>query len=140
MDGPPNARTHVGRVVALVVASTLVLTTALLGAVAFATATASGAPTRLPYYVLGGAVLFVALVFQFERRAFDGRTVILASGGLAVVGTGLLVLVGEGAAYVAAHPNRVFSSQPVLYLLAVGVCCTGLAHWGLNHWREFVTT
>ena len=138
MDASPNARTHVVRVGALVLASTILLTTALLGVVAFATDPAAGATSRLPYYVLGGAVLFVALVFQFERRSLDGRTVILGAGGLAVVGTILLALVGEGAAYVVAHPGQILASRTVLYLLAVGVCCTGLAHWGLNHWREFV--
>jgi len=127
------------KAVALVIGSTVLLTMALLGVVALVTQQMVGYGARLPVYALGGSVLFVLLVFEFERREFDGRTIILSTVSLAVVGLVLLFFMGEGAVYVISHPDRILASRLVLYLLAVGVVCTGLVYWGLSHWREFVS-
>lgn len=140
MDLPARATPFDVTVIALVVGSTLLLTTALLGVVSIVTASEVGYGARVPVYVLGGSVLFLVLVFRFERRGLDGRTIILSTVGLGLLGTLFLSLVGEGAVYAVSYPDRVLASQLVLYLLAAGAVCTGLAHWGLNHWREFVAT
>lgn len=139
MDVPLRTMLTSNRAITLVVGSTVLLTMALLGVVAAVTGRLVGYGTRLPVYFLGGAVLFVVLVFQFERREYDGRTTIRSTAGLAVVGTVLLFLIGEGAVYVVSYPGQILASQLVIYLLAVGVVCTGLVYWGLNHWREYVS-
>jgi len=139
MSTPLTSSTFRNRVVGLVIGSTILLTVALLGVVEIVTEPAPGYASRVPIYVLGGSILFIVLVFQFERRHFDGRTIILATTGLAIVGTFLFFLIGEGVVYGVSHPDEILATHLVLYLLSIGVCCTGLAHWGLNHWREFVT-
>ncbi|MFC5972172.1 hypothetical protein ACFPYI_12600 [Halomarina salina] len=127
------------RAVALVVGSTVLVTLALLGIVAILRGQVVGQGGRLPIYLFGSSVVFVALVFTFERRGFDGRRIITSTLGLTLVGGTLLFLVGEGTVYVLTYYEEVFSTQLVLYLLSIGLVWTGIVYWGLSHWREFVS-
>ncbi|WP_331235130.1 hypothetical protein [Natronorarus salvus] len=126
------------RAVALVVVSSVALTTALIGIIAVFSGAVDGIGGRAPLYFLVTAVAFVALVIGFEKEALDGRTILLSTAGLSVVLGVLTVLVGEGLVYTLRHPASVLTSRLLLSLLAVGVICTGLVYWGLRHWREFL--
>lgn len=126
------------RAALLVVVSTAVVTAAFIGVVALVTGGASDVSARLPFYVLVMAVVFVAFVFLIDSRGSDGQTVIISSIGVALLGFLIVLLSGEGFVFLLTNPDEVLASQLIVYLVSAGLVCTGLAYWGLRHWREFV--
>lgn len=128
------------RLAALVGGGTLVLTASIVGLLALAGGGSPGVSTRLPIYVLAGAVAFVAGLLLIEAR-YDGRAdptaIVVTAGAIAITVLVVVALSGEGVVYAAANPNRVLVSQNLLYFLAAGLVGTGLAYWGVRHWREF---
>jgi hypothetical protein len=126
------------RAAVLVAVSTAVVTSAFVGIVAIATSGAEDVTGRLPFYVLVMAVVFVVFVFLIDSRGSDGQTVIVSSIGVALLGFLLVLLSGEGVVFLVNEPGALLASQLIVYLVSAGLVCTGLAYWGLRHWREFV--
>jgi hypothetical protein len=129
-------RGYVQRAVAVVAASTVVLTAAFVGVVALAEGATAGIRGRVPFYVFGGAALFVATLVSLEDPEEGGVPILTTTVGVSAVGFVLLSLASEGVVYAGRHPD-VFGSNLVVYFLAAGLVCTGTVYWGLNHWREF---
>lgn len=127
------------RAAVLVAVSTAVVTAAFIGVVALVTGHAGEVTARLPFYVLVMAVVFVAFVFLIDSRGSDGQTVIVSSIGVALLGFLIVLLSGEGVVFLVNNPDQVLASQLIVYLVSAGLVCTGLAYWGLRHWREFAT-
>jgi hypothetical protein len=130
------------RLGAVVLASTLVLTTAFVGVLAVVSGGNDGLGGRLPAYVLVMAVAFVGFVVLAEQRlgtggGVDGRRVIVTAGGVALTVLVTVALSGEGVVYAVRNPEGVVASEVFLYFLAAGLIGTGLGYWGLRHWREF---
>lgn len=125
------------RVVVPILVSTLVLTSAFLGALSLLTRSVPGFSSRFPYYVLVMALGFVTALFLLERPRIDGSQVLMATIGLTVTVFVLVTLAGEGLAYALQYPSAVFQSDFILYLLAAGLIGSGLAYWTIRHWREF---
>lgn len=132
-------RAFVRRVVALVVAATVVLTAAFVGVVALVKGLAHGVGGRVPFYVLGGAVVFVATLFLLENPMEGGLPILTSTVAVSAVGFALIALGGEGVVYAITYPHQVFGSSLVVYFLAAALVCTGTVYWGLNHWREFTS-
>lgn len=122
--------------VLLVAASTLLTASAMMGGLALLTGSAAGIGSRIPYYVLGGAAVFTALVVWLELRIDDGLTIISVSLAVGVVAFLLLGLGVEGLFFGYRNPDRMLSNVFV-YLLAAGLISTGLTFWAVRHWREF---
>lgn len=127
------------RAAGLVGVSTAIVTAAFIGVVALFTGDATNVANRLPFYVLVMAVVFTAFVFLIDSRASDGGTVIISSIGVALLGFLIVLLAGEGVVFLVNKPDQLLASQLIVYLVSAGLVCTGLAYWGLRHWREFVT-
>lgn len=121
----------------LVAVSTAIVTAAFIGVVALATGAAGPVTDRLPFYVLVMALVFVVFVFLIDTRASDGQTVIISSIGVALLSFLIVLLSGEGLLFLVNRPDELLASQLIIYLLSAGLVCTGLAYWGLRHWREF---
>lgn len=130
-------REYLTRVGLLVVASTFVLTAAFLGVVQLASGNVTGTGNRVPYYALGGAIVFVATMVALEDPGAGGLSVLTATIGVSVLGFALLTLGGEGFVYAVRNPRSIVGSHLVVYFLAAGLVCTGTAYWSLHHWREF---
>lgn len=128
---------YAGRALGPIVASTVVLTAAFLGALALLTGTVDGFEDRFPYYVVLMAVGFVAALFVLERPRIEGSQVLMATIGVTVTVFVVVTLAGEGVAYAIASPGAVFQPDIILYLLAAGLIGSGLAYWTISHWREF---
>jgi hypothetical protein len=130
-DGLPRA-------VALIAASTLILTTAFLGVVVIAFQGGNpGIGGRVPLYLLLAAAVFVTFIILLEQRDLDGQTVLVSTTSIAVATGAMAWLVGEGLVFAANNTSLVMSDDIIVYLLAAAVACTGLFYWTLNHWREF---
>lgn len=129
-------RSHLRRAVGLVAASTVVLTAAFVGVVALARGDVAGAGNRVPFYALGGGVIFVATLVTLEDPEEGGVPILTSTVAVTVVGFVLLSLGGEGVIYGVRDPARLGTSL-VVYFLAAALVCTGTVYWGLNHWREF---
>lgn len=127
------------RAVVIVGLSTAVVTAAFIGIVAMISGGAANVTARLPFYVLVMAVVFTAFVFLIDARASDGATVIVSSIGVALLGFLVVFLSGEGVVFLFNNPDALLASHLIVYLVSAGLVCTGLAYWGLRHWREFVT-
>lgn len=132
-------RAFVRRAVALVAAATVVLTAAFVGVVALVKGRAHGVGGRVPFYVLGGAVIFVTTLVLLESPMEGGLPILTSTLGVSAVGFALIALGGEGLVYAFNYPGSVFGSSLVVYFLAAALVCTGTVYWGLNHWREFTS-
>lgn len=133
-------RDDLRRVALLVAASTAVLTAAFVGVVAAVSGNVHGLSDRVPFYVFGGAVVFVATIVALEDPGDDGVPILTATVGISLLAFALLALGGEGVIYALANPDAVLDSRLVVYFLAAALVCTGTAYWGVNHWREFTGT
>lgn len=120
----------------LVAASTLVLTFAFFGLLAFASTEPSGIGGRVPYYVFGAAVTFAAALIGLDRRARDGKNLLVVAAAFAFVAFVFVTLGIEGIAYAFRRPSEALAVQKVLYVIAAALVSTGLGYWGINHWRE----
>jgi len=140
LSGPANYATmergYAQRAVAVVAASTVLLTAAFVGVVALTAGATTGIRGRVPFYVFGGAALFVATLVSLEDPEEGGVPILTTTVGVSAVGFALLSLGAEGAVYAGRHPD-VFGSNLVVYFLAAALVCTGAVYWGVNHWREF---
>lgn len=116
--------------------STLALTASFLGLVGLLTGSVTGIENRLPYYVLGLALAFVGAIVAFEREYHDGSVVIRLAAIAAACTFLLVVLAGEGVAFLVQQPETVVSSQSLFYFLAAGLIGTGLGYVGMRHWED----
>lgn len=139
--GHPRGRREgdLGRIAVFVLGCTGALTLSFIGLVAFATGNTAGVIDRVPYYVLGAAVVFVGTIVGLEQRGRDGRSILRAAAMIAGVAFGFFVLGGEGFVYGARNPGEAFAAQQFLYLVAAGLIGTGIGYWGSRH-RETIAT
>ncbi|MFC6768811.1 hypothetical protein [Natrinema soli] len=126
-----------GRVVGAIVGVTIVLTACLVGAMAMVGGDTIGVDNRFPYYVLVTAIGFVASLWKLDENDADGTTVLIATAGIALASGILFSFAVEGVVFGIRNPNRILSSQLLVYFLAAGLICTALGMWCLRHWREF---
>jgi len=127
----------VHRAAVSVAASTVVLTLAMVGILAFVDGGNTGVGGRLPAYVFAAALAFVVTLFVLDDPAADGVQIIVAVAGISLGVFGLVALAGEGVVYAVEHPGEVFVPELLAYIAAAGLICTGIGVWGLRHWREF---
>lgn len=123
---------RLGRVLALVVASTLALTASFVGLVGLADGAVHHTTTRLPIYVTATAAVFVGAVVVFEGSSGGWRA--LGAAAAAAVATLFVVgFGGEGVVYALAEPGDVFDLQLLGYLLSAALMGTGVGYWA---WRN----
>ncbi|MFW6437298.1 MAG: hypothetical protein ACOCYZ_06665 [Halococcoides sp.] len=127
-----------GRVVGAVLASSLVLTACFLGIVALLEGQIGTLQSRLPFYVLGAAVVFTVAMFALEDPTDHGVPIVTTTAALSVLGFVLLTFAAEGIYYTIYNPGKVFTANLIVYFLAAGLICTALGYWALHHWREFL--
>lgn len=133
-------REVVGEAGVVVVASTIILTASFIGLVALANGVTLDTGSRLPFYVLGMAMVFVAAMFQLDSRRRDGMRVMAATVGIAILSFVIVTLAGEGIYFAYHNPGQILAQHLVVYFVAAALICTGLAFWTLRHWREFTGT
>lgn len=134
LDGTQQVVLRIG---ALIVSNTLLLTAAFVGFIAALSGEVHGFESRLPWYLVGAAVVFVGTIILLEVNDATGRTIIVSAlvvGGFAFV---LLFLAVEGFVFTLEHPDAVLDTRLILYFFAAALVATGLGYWGLRHWREF---
>lgn len=134
-DGAP--RDFYVRGLVIILTSTFVLTAAFVGVLAIVSGRIDGVPGRLPWYVLISGLIFTATMLLLERNETSGRTIIVTALAIAVLGFIVATFAAEGLLYTIRNPELVVVSQLVLYFFAAGLFGTGIAYWGVNHWREF---
>lgn len=136
--GPRSSgRGFVGRAVLVIGVSTFVLTTAFLGVLSLMTGGVVEVGTRLPFYLVVAGAVFVGTVVLLEEHGAEAEVILLTAVITGVLALAAVSLGVEGVMFAVDNPERVFVSQLVLYLIAAGLIGTGLAYWGINHWREF---
>lgn len=135
--GLVEQREYLARTSLLVAIFTVVLTTNFVGTMALLTDEAAGVNTRLPYYVLLAAIVFVGTILLLEEARYGGRTVLTAAVTAGVLGFVFIFLGGEGIVFMLRNPGDILTSQLLIYFLAAAVIATGLGLWALRHWREF---
>lgn len=128
----------VGRAGALVAVCTLVLTASFVGLVAIVSGQVADISLRLPAYVLAMAAAFVGTIVLLEAQQYDGPTIIVSAGTVALGTFATVTLGGEGVVYAVRNPEQVVASQFLLYFLAAGLIGTGLGYWGIKHWQELM--
>jgi len=125
--------------VGLIAASTFVIASSMMGVLAILTGSAPGFGERVPYYVLGAAGVFTAVVVLLEMRIDEGITIISTSLAVAAVALLAIGFGTEGLLFGFSEPDRMLSNLFV-YLLAAGLISTGVIFWAVRHWREFAST
>lgn len=124
---------RLGRVLALGVASTLVLTASFVGLVGLADGAVHHTTTRLPIYVTATAAVFVGAVVVFEASSGGRRALVAAAAAAAVATLFVVGFGGEGVVYALAEPGDVFDLQLLSYLLSAALMGTGVGYWA---WRN----
>lgn len=135
--GAADRRTYYARTAGLAAASTLVITASFVGVLSLVQGEFAAIGGRIPYYLVGTAVIFLGMIFVLEEHNADGREIIAIASIFSVLGFVLIVLSVEGVRFAYTNPGEVFVSRLVLYFLAAALLGTGIAYWGLHHWREF---
>jgi hypothetical protein len=130
-------RTQLSLAVGLIVVSTLLVTSSLVGVLAVTEGLVEGVGGRVPYYVLAAAAVFVGLIVALEMRLDDGSRIITTSVVVAAVSLVVISLSIEGLFFGMQFPSKLFSNL-LPYFLAAGLISTGLIIWAVQHWREFV--
>lgn len=125
------------RVLLLMAASTILLTASFIGVLAFLSGEQIATSSRIPWYLVLTATVFVATIILLEEGGADGSTIIISALLFSGLGFALIALAVEGVLFAIEYPDLVFVSQLVLYFFAAGLIGTGIAYWALNHWREF---
>lgn len=125
------------RVLLVIGASTLLLTASFIGVLAFLNGEVGATSSRIPWYFVVAAVVFVATIILLEEGGADGSTIIISALLFSGLGFILVSLAVEGVLFAIEYPELVFVSQLVLYFFAAGLIGTGIGYWALNHWREF---
>lgn len=128
---------YVTLLVGLIAGSTILVTSSLVGVLALTEGLVGGLGSRVPYYVLAAAVVFVGLLVFLEMRLEDGARIITTSVVVSVLALVVISLSVEGLLFGVEFPERLFSNL-LPYFLAAGLISTGLIIWALRHWREFV--
>lgn len=128
---------RLARLIAVVAGSTLALTAAIFGLIALATGEAGATVDRLPVYVLAMAATFVGVILLLEEQWRDAERILSAALGTAVGNFLLVSLATEGFVFGLRYPERVLSSQLLVYVLSAGLIATGLGIWLANHRDEF---
>lgn len=137
MEGDLDRRSFYTRISLVIVGCTIVLTFSFIGILALARGNVAGLSSRLPWYIVIGAIAFVATIVFLEGHGATGREIIVSSTITAFWSFILLALAIEGVWFTFRNPAEVFVTQHVLYFLAAALLGTGIAYWALHHWREF---
>ncbi|WP_123537812.1 hypothetical protein [Halosimplex salinum] len=119
---------------------TALLTCAFVGLLAFVSGARPDVGSRLPYYVLVMALVFVVAVFRLDDRDRQGTHVLSSVSAVSVVAFVLVGLAVEGVVYAVQNPGELVASQLIVYFAAAALICTGVSVWGLRHWREFASS
>lgn len=127
------------RISLIIAGCTIVLTFSFIGVLALANGDLTATSRRLPWYLVVGALTFVATIILLEGHGATGREIIVTASITSIWSFLLVALAIEGLRYTVRNPEEVFVSQLVLYFLAAALLGTGIAYWGLHHWREFTT-
>lgn len=130
-------RRQVGLAVGLVIVSTLLVTSSLIGVLAVTEGLVDGVGGRIPYYVLAAAAVFVGLVVVLETRYDEGSQILSTSVIVAATALVVISLSFEGFFFGLKYPSKLFSNL-MPYFLAAGLISTGLIIWAVRHWREYV--
>ena len=126
------------RIGGLIVACTLLLTAGFVGFIAVLEGEITGFGGRLPWYLVGAAVVFVSTIVLLEVNDADGRTIIVSALVVGALSFVLLFLSVEGVIFTVENPYAVvFDTRLILYFFAAALVATGVGYWGLRHWREF---
>lgn len=125
------------RIGALIAACTLLLTINFVGIIAALSGEVSGIDSRIPWYLLLAAVIFVGTIVLLESNGADGKTIIASAVFTGIASFVLVLFGGEGVRYAATEPGTVLDPQLTLYFFTAALVATGLGYWGLRHWREF---
>lgn len=137
MGSRTSGRGFVGRAVIVIGVSTFVLTSAFLGVLSLMTGGVIEVGTRLPFYLVVAGAVFVGTVVLLEEHGAEAEVILMTAVVTGVLALAAVSLGVEGVVFAVNNPERVFVSQLVLYFIAAALIGTGLAYWGINHWREF---
>lgn len=137
MDPRSVLESDVFRVSVLVVFFTVLLTAAMYGVVAVFVEGVQDLTSRIPYYVVVGALVFVVSMFVLEDPSESGLPIITTTTGLGISGFLLVGFAWEGVRFGFLNQEQLLASNLVLYFLAAALICTATGYWALHHWREF---
>lgn len=137
MAGDADPQSFYARISLIIAACTVVLTFSFIGILAVVRGEAGGMSNRLPWYLVIGALAFVATIVLLEGHGATGREIIVSSTITAFWSFVLIALAIEGFWFTYHNHEEVFVTQTVLYFLAAALLATGISYWALHHWREF---
>lgn len=125
------------RVLLVIGFCTVLLTASFVGVLAVISGEVESASSRIPWYLVITAAVFVGTIILLEEGGADGSTIITSALLFSILGFAVISLAVEGIFFAIEYPELVFVSQLVLYFFAAGLIGAGVGYWALNHWREF---
>lgn len=137
MADSDSRRSFFLRVLLVIGSCTLLLTASFVGVLAVLNGEAQPAASRIPWYLVVAAAVFVGTIILLEESGTEGSTIIVSAMLFSLLALALVSLAVEGVMFAVEYPELVFVSRLVLYFFAAGLIGTGVGYWALNHWREF---
>lgn len=125
------------RIGLLIIGCTILLTASFVGFFTALTGRISGYESRIAWYVVAVATLFVGTIVLLELNGTDGKTIIVSAAVTGAISFVLIFFSIEGLIFAVTHPGEMLLSQLIVYFFAAALVATGLGYWGLRHWREF---
>lgn len=125
------------RIALLIIGCTILLTATFVGFLALVGGRIEGSNSRIPWYIVLSATLFVATIVLLEFNDADGKTILVSAIVTGAISFVLIFFSIEGLIFAINYPEEVFVSQLVIYFFAAALVATGIGYWGLRHWREF---
>lgn len=125
------------RIGLLIIGCTILLTASFVGFFTALSGRISGYESRIAWYVVAVATLFVGTIVLLELNGTDGKTIIVSAVVTGAISFVLIFFSIEGLIFAVNHPGEMLLSQLIVYFFAAALVATGLGYWGLRHWREF---
>jgi FtsH-binding integral membrane protein len=127
------------RIGGVIASCTLLLTASFIGLIAAFSGDIQGFDSRVPWYIVVAAIMFVAVIVLLELNDADGKTIIVSAAFSGVISFILVFFSIEGLIFAFENPSRIFLSRLIMYFFAAALVATGVGYWGLRHWREFTS-
>ena len=118
---------------------TIVLLTVFVGVEAVITGV-SGFSERVPIYVLMMALTFFGAIIAFEAELDGGPASLFWACGAAIGTFGLIVLAGEGTAFLIRNLTGLVLIEIAFYVLGAVLAGSAVGYWAVQHWETLSAT
>ena len=119
--------------------SSLLITVCLFGLVSLLIGPQDGLFSRMPFYVFGTSISFVAAIIFYDGLLKTGQSSIRSAFLMGFITFIFLVLFGEGIISILVNYSLVLTAKNLFYLPSMGIFLTGIGYWVIQHKSNLIS-